>query len=46
MPVETRMEGAPARGEEDKYWNDLLDELRSFHGSDTIDELLSGSGSA
>jgi hypothetical protein len=39
------MEGAPPRGEEDKYWSDLLDELRSFHGADTIDELL-GSGSA
>eukprot|EP00038_Savillea_parva_P027110 m.57613 g.57613 ORF g.57613 m.57613 type:complete len:268 (-) comp7776_c0_seq2:1441-2244(-) len=41
--VETRMEGAPAPGTEDKYWADLLDELRAFHGAEVVDEALNGS---
>lgn len=35
--VDSRMEGAPAAGEEEKYWNDLLVQLREFHGADTVD---------
>lgn len=40
VAVEARMENAPAKGNETKFWDDLLAELRQFHGSDTIDELL------
>ena len=35
--VETRMVGAPPPEEEEKYWSDLLDELRQFHGADVVD---------
>jgi hypothetical protein len=40
--VETRMEGAPPPGTEDKYWETLLVELRAFHGVDVVDDALEG----
>lgn len=40
MSVASRLEGAPEPGSETKFWDDTLAELRTFHGSDTIDRLL------
>jgi len=38
--IESRMDGTPEPEDEEKYWKDLLDQLRTKFGAETIDEFL------
>jgi len=37
---DTRLVGAPKPEDEDKYWENLLDQLRGVHGKEYVDQLI------